>query len=167
MPRNGVATLPHFVTACPQVFLLVAVASCSYLEQGLPSSSRTPRSLANTFPFNSGDSTLPARAARQGEAEVAVDFQSVAAAGRRCIDKVEEVEETEYDEVVQCDHSYDTRCTTSYKTTYSAQQEEECDETYKKNCFIEYSKTATEAEVTVCVEPLVKDCEAPGPEICR
>ena len=28
--------------------------------------------------------------------------------GKRCIDKVEMVEETEYDDVVQCDHSYDT-----------------------------------------------------------
>ena len=151
---------------------------------------RDQRSLTNTFPFNQkagaeehhGEhheahhghheaSELATRENRQG-ADVDVSFPAVAAAGpgsdgKRCIDKVEMVEETEYDEVVQCDHSYDTRCTTSYKTTYSAQQEEECDETYKKNCFIEYSKTATEAEVEICVEPLVKDCDAPGPEVCR
>ena len=43
-----------------------------------------------------------------------MSFPAVAAAtagadGKRCIDKVEMVEETEYDEVVQCDHSYDRR----------------------------------------------------------
>ena len=37
---------------------------------------------------------------------------------RRCIDKVEMVEETEYDDVVQCDHSYDKRCHTTYVTNY-------------------------------------------------
>ena len=144
---------------------------------------RSGRSLVNTFPFNSADTALPSRANRQGGNDVAVDFASVAAAGKRCIDKVEEVEETEYDEEVNtflplfknnpcvsqvlCDHSYDRRCHTSYTTTYSAQQEEECDENYKKSCFIEYSKTAVQAEVQICVEPLVKDCDAPGPEVCR
>ena len=43
-----------------------------------------------------------------------MSFDDVAGArpgndGRRCIDKVEVVEETEYDEVEQCDHSYDKR----------------------------------------------------------
>ena len=51
-------------------------------------------------------------------------------------------EETEYDEVYECSHSYNTRCTTSYTTTYEAQQEEECEDNYKKSCFIEYSQTA-------------------------
>merc|ERR1719370_743661 len=127
---------------------------------------RAGRSLVNTFPFNSADTSLPSRINRQGGNDVAVDFASVAAAGKRCIDKVEEVEETEYDEEVLCDHSYDRRCHTSYTTTYSAQQEEECDENYKKSCFIEYSKTAVQAEVQICVEPLIKDCDAPGPEVC-
>ena len=147
----------------------MAAASCSLAELGRPSSSRAARSLVNTFPFSSGDVSLPARAQRQGSDSAAVDFASVAEAGaqKRCIDKVETVEETEYDEVVTCDHSYDTRCHTSYKTTYSAQQEEECDDNYRKDCFIEYSKTATEAEVQICVEPLVKNCDIPGPEVCR
>jgi hypothetical protein len=38
------------------------------------------------------------------------------------VDKVEMVEETEYDDVMTCDHSYDRRCHTSYTTTYEAQQ---------------------------------------------
>ena len=37
---------------------------------------------------------------------------------RRCIDKVEMVEEIVYDDVVQCDHSYDKRCHTTYVTNY-------------------------------------------------
>jgi hypothetical protein len=32
------------------------------------------------------------------------------------------VDETEYDDVMTCDHSYDRRCHTSYTTTYEAQQ---------------------------------------------
>ena len=64
---------------------------------------RAGRSLVNTFPFNSADTSLPSRANRQGGNDVAVDFASVAAAGKRCIDKVEMVEETEYDEEVKSD----------------------------------------------------------------
>ena len=59
-------------------------------------------------------------------------------------------EETEYDEVLECDHSYDRRCHTSYSTTYTAQQEEECEDNYKKNCFIKYSPTAYNATVEIC-----------------
>ena len=41
------------------------------------------------------------------------------------------VEETEYDEVVTCDHSYDRRCHTSYVTSYVSTQQEECDENFR------------------------------------
>merc|ERR1711892_1603145 len=69
------------------------------------------------------------------------------------------VEETEYDDVVQCDHSYDKRCHTTYVTTYESQQEEECEENYRKSCFIEYGKIAFNETVEICRTPLVKDCE--------
>ena len=59
-------------------------------------------------------------------------------------------EETEYDEVLECDHSYDRRCHISYSTSYTAQQEEECEDNYKKNCFIKYSPTAYNATVEIC-----------------
>ena len=77
------------------------------------------------------------------------------------------VEETEYDDVVQCDHSYDrrykpnlnlnhvavrlskktitdscTRCHQTFVTQYESQQEEECEENFRKSCFIEYEKIA-------------------------
>ena len=115
---------------------------------------RGQRSLVNTFPFNSKaaaddhhhadhqeQARIPVQALdsprdnRQGADDVS--FPAVAAAapgndGKRCINKVEMVEETEYDEVEQCDHSYDRRCHTTYVTNYESQQEEECEENYRK-----------------------------------
>ena len=151
---------------------------------------RDERSLTNTFPFNQkaggeehhgdhGDhhghhgeaSELVSRDQRQG-ADVDVSFPAVAAAGpgsdgKRCIDKVEMVEETEYDDVVQCDHSYDRRCHTTYTTNYESQQEEDCEENFRKNCFIEYEQIAFNETATVCRTPLVKDGDVQGSEICR
>ena len=100
-----------------------------------------------------------------------VSFNEVAAAGpdrdgKRCIDKVEMIEETEYDDVVTCDHSYDKRCHTTYVTNYESQQEEECEENYRKSCFIEYETIAFNETVEVCRTPLVKDCDIQGPELC-
>jgi len=151
------------------------------------SEQRGERSLVNTFPFNSkavaddhhhshhedhdasprqAFNDIPARSDRQGSEGPDVSFGSVAAAGQRCIDKVEMVEETEYDDVVQCDHSYDKRCHTTYVTNYESQQEEDCEENYRKNCFIEYEQIAFNETVQVCRTPLVKDCDVQGPEVC-
>merc|ERR1711890_142512 len=115
--------------------------------------------------------SLGSRADRQGD-DVPVDFGAVAAAGpgadgKRCIDKVEMVEETEYDDVVQCDHSYDRRCHTTYVTNYESQQEEECEENFRKNCFIEYEQIAFNETANVCRTPLVKDCSIKVPPTCR
>ena len=92
---------------------------------------RDAKSLLNTFPFNAnhegdhahghghhGDHHGDSRAQRQGASDVDVSFPAVAGAspgsdGKRCIDKVEMVEETEYDDVVQCDHSCYRRCHTT------------------------------------------------------
>merc|ERR1719414_2316872 len=148
-------------------------------------------SLTNTFPFNANNNhhthhghhdehhahpaesqSLASRGQRQGASDVDVSFGAVAGAspgsdGKRCIDKVEMVEETEYDDVVQCDHSYDKRCHTTYVTNYESQQEEECEENFRKSCFIEYEKIAFNETVEICRTPLVKDCDIQGPEICR
>jgi len=155
---------------------------------------RQQRSLVNTFPFNTQDqhhgdhdhhqhhqpelparrpsSSLGSRGAKQGSEDQSVSFREVAGVspggdGKRCIDKVEMVEETEYDDVVQCDHSYDKRCHTTYVTNYESQQEEECEENFRKSCFIEYEKIAFNETVEICRTPLVKDCSIEGPEICR
>jgi len=157
--------------------------------------SRDGKSLVNTFPFNAnggaedhhhghgdhhGDhednrvasQSLASRAQRQGADDKAPSFGDVAGAspgsdGKRCIDKVEMVEEIEYDDVVQCDHSYDKRCHTTYVTNYESQQEEDCEENFRKTCFIEYEQIAFNETVQVCRQPLVKDCDTPGPEVCR
>ncbi len=97
---------------------------------------------------------------------MALDIGTIAAAGERCIDKVVTVEETEYDEVINCKHSYTERCHVTYKTDYDPQQEEECDENYKKNCYIEYKQVAIKEPVTFCFQPLVRNCNIPGPTEC-
>jgi len=123
-------------------------------------------------PFQDIDDDVDVRDSRQGDDDIDVSFSGVAAAapgadGKKCIDKVEMVEETEYDEIVQCDHSYDKRCHTTYVTNYEAQQEEECNENFRKSCFIDYAKIAFDEVVEICRKPLVKDCEVEGPEVCR
>ena len=76
-------------------------------------------------------------------------------------------EETEFDEVITCDHSYDKRCHTSYVTTFQAQQEEECEENFKKVCMIEYESKAYNETLEICSTEIVKDCEKEGPKVCR
>merc|ERR1711978_398493 len=147
---------------------------------------REGKNLLGTFPFNAQEGhgehhgahdehhghhgehherqsvqSLEARAQRQGD-DTDVSFPAVAAAGpgadgKRCIDKVEMIEEIEYDDVVQCDHSYDRRCHTTYVTQYESQQEEECEENFRKSCFIEYEQIAFNETAEICRTPLVKD----------
>jgi len=176
------------------LFVLVVGGQCVLGARQLRARpSRDGKSLVGTFPFNANNEgdhahghhghheehaerapsqSLASRAQRQGAADVDVSFPAVAASspgsdGKRCIDKVEMVEETEYDDVVQCDHSYDKRCHTTYVTNYESQQEEECEENFRKSCFIEYEKIAFNETVEICRTPLVKDCDVQGPEICR
>merc|ERR1712059_185783 len=129
------------MTPCGKIVLLFLLAETALAARQLRhNQQRGSRSLTNTFPFNQkagedhhgdhGDhhgnhhaptasvSSLDSRASRQGEEGGSVSFPDVAGAapgddGMRCIDKVEMVEETEYDDVVQCDHSYDRRCHTT------------------------------------------------------
>merc|ERR1712025_640980 len=170
------------------VFFLVADINAARQLRG--PKERDQRSLVTTFPFNSNSEnllhavaaheeyepnfseSLDNRSARQGNEGESVSFADVAGASpgadaKKCIDKVEMVEETEYDDVVQCDHSYDKRCHTTYVTNFESQQEEECEENFRKNCFIEYEQIAFNETVNVCRTPLVKDCDQTGEEICR
>jgi len=94
-------------------------------------------------------------------------FTELAQSGKKCIPKVELVEETEYDTVITCDHSYDQRCHTSYTTGYDAVQEEECEENFRKTCFIEMVVIAFNETTDVCRKPLVKDCDIDGDPVCR
>ena len=133
--------------------------------------SREDRSLVNSFPFNIQEKE-PLREQRQRSKNEDINFASVASVrpdrnGKKCIDKVEMVEETEYDEVIKCEHSYDKKCHTTYITSYQSQQEQECDENFRKNCFIEYEKFAFNETVSICRKPLVKDCDVQSEEVCR
>merc|ERR1712032_1153261 len=186
---------PNMAPCGKAVLLLLLVEGGLGARTLRGNAARDQRSLANTFPFNSNEGAdahhgdhhghhgeghhdarnpsvqLEARAQRQGD-DTDVSFPAVAAAGpgadgKKCIDKVEMVEETEYDDVVQCDHSYDRRCHTTYVTNYESQQEEDCEENFRKNCFIEYEQIAFNETAQICRTPLVKDCDIPGPDICR
>ena len=75
------------------------------------------------------------------------------------------VEETEYDDVVTCKHSYSEKCHTTYTTDFQPQQEEKCDENFRKNCFIEYRKVASEETVTFCHTPII--LVGDGEEVCQ
>ena len=111
-------------------------------------------------------SIVDPRFPRQGQGNgIQLDIGTIAAAGERCIDKVVMVEETEYDDVVECKHSYSQKCHTTYTTDFSPQQAEECDENFIKQCFIEYKKVASKEKVRFCNTPLV--CEGEGPVECR
>jgi len=173
--------------------LLVAGAAKAANRKLVGNANRDGRNLLSTFPFNQNEQRsaqpapiqrqaapapriisqqLDSRSVNQGSDDTDVSFGAIAAArpgsdGKKCIDKVEMVEETEYDETIQCDHSYDRRCHTTFVTNYESQQEEECEENFRKSCFINYEKIAFNETVEVCRTPLVKDCDVQGPEICR
>ena len=115
---------------------------------------------------------IPNRESRQGGGErdgfgedIFIDLGAVAAAGERCIDKVVIVEETRYDDVIECKHSYTEKCHTTYITDFKPQQEEVCEENFVKNCFIEYKNIASEDTVKFCHTPL--ECVGEGPEECK
>merc|ERR1712135_270063 len=85
------------------------------------------------------------------------------------------VEETEYDDVVTCKHSYSEKCHTTYTTDFEPQQEEDCEENLVKSCFIEYRKVASEETVTFChtryaehdVQDDTVECETIQEEKCE
>jgi len=159
-----------------KICLLVLVASTATGQKS--SGIRSGKSLVNTFPFNArgngaarahrGDHDhhdhhddhhahhdepvdFDTRASRQGQGDdIDLNIGAIAAAGERCIDKVVMVEETEYDDHIECKHSYSEKCHTTYTTDFEPQQEEECNENFRKNCFIEYKKVAVDETVKKC-----------------
>lgn len=76
------------------------------------------------------------------------------------------VEETVYDETIECHHSYSKRCHTTYITDYEPVQEEKCDENFVKSCYIEYKVVVFNESVDVCHTPMVKNCDKLGPIEC-
>lgn len=114
------------------------------------------------------------RLSRQGAAngneieDAPIDLGTVAAAGERCVEKVMMIEETQYDDNIECHHSYDERCHTTYTTDYVPQQVEDCDENFVKECHIEYENKAFNESVQICNERAVRDCQGEeGPIVCE
>ena len=88
--------------------------------------------------------------------------------GQRCLNKTMLRRETEYEEIIRCDHSYDERCHTTYVTSYVPHYEEECEEKFRKVCVISYEQKAVTEMVEECTTPLVPDCDRDNiPEVCR
>merc|ERR1711997_465283 len=74
-------------------------------------------------------------------------------------------EKVEYEEVQECEHSYNKTCFTSLSTMFKPYQDEKCTETFVKDCFIELEKSAVNTSVVVCRKPLVRDCEGTSGEL--
>ena len=183
-------SLQHFLIFLPpfQICLIVLVAGTATAQlAGKASQGRAGKSLVNTFPFNARGGNarnqrqqnhahhdnhhahhdepvdFNARDSRQGQGDdIDLNIGAIAAAGERCIDKVVMVEETEYDDHIECKHSYTERCHTTYTTDFEPQQEEECEENFRKNCFIEYKKIAVDETVQKCHTPLTYEQTGEG-----
>merc|ERR1712179_732492 len=128
---NNNTIMAGFIKVC----LVLLVATSAFGQKA----GRSGKNLRGTFPFNSKAQETAHHGAHHHEHN---------AVGERCIDKVVMVEETEYDDVVTCKHSYSEKCHTTYTTDFEPQQEEECEENFVKNCFIEYKKVSSEEAVT-------------------
>ena len=87
--------------------------------------------------------------------------------GKTCVKKVMMREETRYEEVMTCDHSYDERCHTSYVTSFQPHQEEDCEEKFRKVCTISYEDQAVNEVVEECLTQNIKDCSQTGEDECR
>ena len=64
--------------------------------------------------------------------EIAAQGEVDTATGKKCVKKVMMREETRYEEVMTCNHSYDERCHTSFVTSFQPHQEEDCEEKFRK-----------------------------------
>ena len=99
------------------------------------------RTLLHTFPFEKVDKRENIKEKQKGfgDFQVCISFQGPnlnkyfqsnsinnipdLVAGQRCVQKVVMEERMEYDEVIECNHSYDKRCFTSLSTTFTPTQE--------------------------------------------
>lgn len=103
----------------------------------------------------------------EGDSDELPDFEDIAQAGERCVEKVMMVEETTYDDQIVCHHSYSKKCHNTYVTSFEAVQMEVCEDIFEKYCLIEYKKMAEDEEVEVCNEVLERNCDTPGPTVCE
>jgi len=148
--------------------------SINNINRGVARSPQRQTQIGSRFPFQNVASNNFREGNEEEDSEISLNTivntgadEAGASGGRKCIDKVMILEETVYDEVITCDHSYDKRCHTTYVTNYQSQQEEECEENYRKVCLIDYEDLAYNSTVEICRTPLVKDCNVPGETVCQ
>jgi len=105
---------------------------------------------------------------RQSDDGPSVDVEDSSDDEVRCIPKVMQVWETEYDRAIKCHHSYQEKCHMTYITDYRSTTEQKCETTFKKNCHITFKPMPFNETVNVCHTPVVRQCgDSPvGPEIC-
>ena len=169
-------------------YLVIAASSDDLVEEDekeAKQEERLEKSLLNSFPFNAGEKSdhhgdhhgheedetpnlrqLVALSRSAPQARYGVEPEEDND-GKKCVQKVMMVEELIWDDVVTCDHSYDKRCHTTYKTSFDSVQEEECEENFRKTCFITMVDTAMNVTQNVCKKPMVKDCDIEGEPVCR
>merc|ERR1712066_780294 len=143
---------------------------------------RDARSLVNTFPFNANSGNghhgnhhdhheeparraftgLDSRNQRQGGDDTDVSFPAVAAArpgndGKRCIDKVEMIEETEYDEIAFNETA--EVCRTPLVKDCDVQGPEICRTEYESECWTKQEVHDVEDDVVECETVVEEKCE--------
>ena len=107
--------------------------------------------------------------------------------GRICVQKLMNVQEKVFEEMMVCDHKSEKSCHDTYKTVYVPHQvklifqlyfsmfslliffvqEEECEEKFQKRCVISYEDKAENAQVEECRAQFVPNCEERTPKDCR
>ena len=177
-----------------QVILLCTLVIVGWAEElngDVDQEERVEKSLLNSFPFSAGEQHGEGHheEGHHGQHPPGVEHQAddtpnlrqlvnlarqyptgepeEPIGGKKCVQKVMMVEEIIWDDVITCDHSYDKRCHTTYKTSFDTVQEEECEENFRKTCYITMVDTAMNVTQNICKKPMVKDCAVEGEPVCR
>ena len=107
-----------------------------------------------------GDDEQSSNQGREDEDDAKTpSFDEIAARPERCVEKIQMVEHTEYDDELICKHKYSEQCHQTYVTDYKPQQKQECVDSFVKKCFISLKKVASQENIEVCNTPLVCDGE--------
>merc|ERR1712025_403893 len=166
------------------VFAVLLLFGCPYGVRKLRrQENRDQRSLVNTFPFNSNADhahqqhhedhapqslqSLDSRAARQGQEGESVSFADVAAAGKKCIDKVEQEEECEENFQKNCFIEYEQIafnetveiCRTPLVKDCDKKGPEICRTEYESECWTKQEEHLVKDDVVECKTVVEEKCE--------